>query len=74
MTAVPRSPDRTTCCYGAVSYTHLLLTPEGLGAKLRLTRNYLARKEEEYVAMKVEIERMRAELAAQDDQGKETKH
>ena len=45
-----------------------LLTPDGIRAKLRLTRNYLARKEQEYVAMKVEIEGMRAELAAQDDQ------
>jgi len=46
-----------------------LLTPEGIRARLYLTRNYLARKEEEYVAMKAEIERMRAELAAHDDQG-----
>ena len=46
-----------------------LLTPEGIRARLCLTRDYLARKEEEYVAMKVEIEGMRAELAAQDDQG-----
>lgn len=44
-----------------------LLTPEGIGAKFRLTRNYLARKEQEYRAMKEEIERMRAELAARDD-------
>ena len=46
-----------------------LLTPEGLRAKLRLTRDYLARKEQEYVAMQVEIEDMRAELAAQEHIG-----
>ena len=46
-----------------------LLTPEGIGAKLRLTRDYLARKEQEYVAMQVEIEDMRAELAAQEHIG-----
>ena len=46
-----------------------LLTPEGIGAKLRLTRDYLARKEQEYVAMQVEIEDMRAELAAQEHVG-----
>ncbi len=33
-----------------------LLTPEGIRAKLELTRNYLARKEQEYIAMKAEIE------------------
>jgi EPS-associated MarR family transcriptional regulator len=46
-----------------------LLTPEGIKAKVRLTRNYLARKEEEYVAMKAEIDAMRAELAERDDGG-----
>ena len=45
-----------------------LLTPEGLGAKLQLTRCYLARKEEEYIAIKAEIDSMRAELAEQDEQ------
>lgn len=44
-----------------------LLTPEGIGAKLQLTRSYLTRKEQEYVAMKVEIERMRNELAKYDE-------
>ncbi len=43
-----------------------LLTPEGIRAKLQLTRDYLARKEQEYIAMKAEIEAMRDELAAQD--------
>ncbi len=41
-----------------------LLTPDGIKAKLQLTRDYLARKEREYVALKDEIETMRAELAA----------
>ena len=50
-----------------------LLTPEGLAAKLRLTRKHLARKEEEYVAIIVEIEGMRAELAAQGDRGETPK-
>ena len=44
-----------------------LLTPEGIGAKPQLTRSYLTRKEQEYVAMKVEIERMRNELAKYDE-------
>ena len=44
-----------------------LLTPEGIVAKLQLTRSYLARKEQEYVAMKGEIEAMRDELAEQDE-------
>ncbi len=43
-----------------------LLTPEGLKAKLQLTRSYLARKEQEYVAMKDEIEAMRTELRQHD--------
>ncbi len=44
-----------------------LLTPEGIKAKLDLTRNYLARKEKEYIAMKAEIKAMRSELAIHDD-------
>ena len=40
-----------------------LLTPDGIKAKLQLTRDYLARKEREYSALKAEIEAMRAELA-----------
>ena len=43
-----------------------LLTPEGIRAKLELTRNYLARKEQEYITMKAEIEAMRNELATLD--------
>ncbi len=44
-----------------------LLTPEGIKARLQLTRNYLARKEQEYVAMKTEIQSMRDELAKHDE-------
>jgi EPS-associated MarR family transcriptional regulator len=44
-----------------------LLTPEGIKAKLDLTRDYLARKEQEYVVMKAEIKAMRSELATHDD-------
>ncbi len=44
-----------------------LLTPEGIRAKLELTRNYLARKEQEYIAMKAEIEAMRSELDELDN-------
>ncbi|MEF8710884.1 MAG: MarR family EPS-associated transcriptional regulator [Candidatus Accumulibacter propinquus] len=44
-----------------------LLTPEGMSAKLQLTRSYLARKELEYLAMKSEIESMRDELARYDE-------
>ena len=37
-----------------------LLTPEGLKNRTELTRNYLARKETEYEALKAEIESLRA--------------
>jgi len=49
-----------------------LLTPEGIRAKLQLTRDYLARKEQEYIAMKAEIEAMRDELATHDAKPKTT--
>ena len=38
-----------------------LLTPEGVVAKAELTRHFLARKIEEYGALRLEIERLRAE-------------
>jgi EPS-associated MarR family transcriptional regulator len=44
-----------------------LLTPEGISAKLQLTRNYLARKEQEYLAVKAEIDAMRAELGVHEE-------
>jgi hypothetical protein len=54
-----RAEDRLKYAY--------LLTPEGMSAKLQLTRSYLARKEQEYLAMKAEIESMRDELARYDE-------
>ena len=42
------------------SYAYLL-TPEGVAAKAELTRLFLARKIEEYDALRLEIERLRAE-------------
>ena len=38
-----------------------LLTPEGVTAKAQLTRHFLARKVEEYEALRLEIERLRVE-------------
>ena len=38
-----------------------LLTPEGVTAKAELTRVFLARKIEEYDALRLEIERLKAE-------------
>jgi EPS-associated MarR family transcriptional regulator len=40
-----------------------LLTPEGVAAKAELTRHFLARKIEEYDALRLEIERLQAESA-----------
>ncbi|MHB1097290.1 MAG: MarR family EPS-associated transcriptional regulator [Gemmatimonadaceae bacterium] len=38
-----------------------LLTPEGVAAKAELTKHFLARKMEEYDALRLEIERLQAE-------------
>ena len=38
-----------------------LLTPEGVAAKAELTRHFLARKIEEYEALRLEIEQLRGE-------------
>lgn len=38
-----------------------LLTPEGVAAKASLTRIFLARKQEEYDALRIEIEGLRRE-------------
>lgn len=38
-----------------------LLTPNGLTAKANLTRNFLARKREEYDALRLEVERLEQE-------------
>lgn len=44
-----------------------LLTPKGIGAKLRLTRIYLARKEAEYEALQAEIHALKREMASADE-------
>lgn len=41
-----------------------VLTPSGLGEKLRLTRAFLARKEQEYVSLCSQIAALRSELSA----------
>jgi len=38
-----------------------LLTPEGISNRVQLTRNFLARKEAEYVALKAELKKLRKE-------------
>ena len=38
-----------------------LLTPEGVAAKTNLTRHFLARKREEYDALRLEVERLQQE-------------
>jgi len=38
-----------------------LLTPEGMAAKANLTRHFLARKREEYDALRLEVERLQRE-------------
>jgi EPS-associated MarR family transcriptional regulator len=42
-----------------------LLTPDGVAAKAELTRHFLARKIEAYDALRLEIERLRAESAGE---------
>ena len=39
-----------------------LITPRGLAEKAALTRGYLERKSEEYEALRLEIERLKADL------------
>jgi len=41
-----------------------LLTPEGVAAKANLTRHFLARKQEEYDALRLEVERLQRESDA----------
>ena len=41
-----------------------LLTPKGIGEKVRMTRAYLARKEVEYEALQAEIQALRREMTA----------
>jgi len=42
-----------------------LLTPSGAVAKMRLTRDFLARKEQEFESLQAEIDALRMEVAAQ---------
>jgi EPS-associated MarR family transcriptional regulator len=43
-----------------------LLTPAGLAQKALMTRDFLARKKAEYVALRAEIESIEAEIGAGD--------
>lgn len=44
-----------------------LLTPKGLGARIHLTRAYLARKEAEYEALQAEIQALRKDITATNE-------
>lgn len=50
-----------------------LLTPRGAAAKVRLAKDFLARKEREYESLQSEIEALRVELRHADD-GTTTPH
>ena len=41
------------------------LTPDGVRHRVQLTRRFLQRKEQEFVSLKAEIERLREQLAAE---------
>jgi hypothetical protein len=43
------------------------LTPKGLAQKALITKQFLARKIEEYVALKSEIEELQCELEVPED-------
>ena len=47
-----------------------VLTPNGVRERLRLTRSFLARKEQEYVELKTQISRLREELAQGETVGR----
>lgn len=49
-----------------------LLTPQGIAEKVTLTSQFLKRKMEEYDALKVEIEVLRAELGGDQANGQKT--
>lgn len=44
-----------------------LLTPKGILAKIRMTRDYLARKEAEYEALQAEIQGLKREMRSTDE-------
>ena len=46
-----------------------LLTPQGIAEKVALTRRFLKRKMEEYDALKVEIEALKAEVVDEEANG-----
>ncbi|WP_072755156.1 MarR family EPS-associated transcriptional regulator [Thermomonas hydrothermalis] len=52
-----RNPDKLAYAY--------LLTPRGIEAKARLTRQFLARKMQEYDRLRAEIARLQAEVEGQ---------
>ncbi len=54
-----RNPDKLGYAY--------LLTPRGIEAKARLTRQFLARKMREYDQLRSEIERLQREVAAAEE-------
>ena len=43
------------------------LTPAGVAAKVRITRQFLARKQAEYQSLRAEIERLQSEVQGLDD-------
>ena len=45
-----------------------VLTPQGVRQRLRLTQTFLARKEDEYEMLKIQIVSLREELAAQTEE------
>ena len=49
-----------------------LLTPQGIAEKLALTSRFLKRKMEEYDALKVEIEALKAEVGDDQAEGQKT--
>jgi hypothetical protein len=46
-----------------------LLTPQGIAEKLALTSRFLKRKMEEYDALKLEIEALKAEVGEEEANG-----
>lgn len=57
--------DNFRCSRNKLNYLYLL-TPAGIEAKRHITRDYLRRKEAEYLALQAEIETLQRELEAAD--------
>lgn len=49
-----------------------LLTPSGMRAKMRLTRDFLGRKEREFEQLQAEVARLRAEVSRQSQEDSTT--